>query len=206
MIDTFRDKQIDRFINNEMPPEERTTFCRELETNGELQRQVKLRALLAEAEIREAEKEALRTLTAKHRKRNKRWAWGSVAAAAMLLGILFFAGNSYRYAPVDIFRTYYTEPVIEPSRGGTGETATILRTASDYLMQDRAQDAIALLTPEILDSEYSEEAEWLLLCAYLYTNNREKAKETAEAISRKNGLYAAEATAILSELNEKYLF
>lgn len=206
MIDTYRDKQIDRFINNEMLPEERATFCRELETDGELRKQVKLRALLAEAEIRKAEKEALRILAAKSRKRNKRWVWGSVAAAAMVLGILFLAGNSYRYAPADIFRTYYTEPVIEPSRGGEGETATILRTASDYLVQDRAQDAIALLTPEILDSEYSEEAEWLLLCAYLCTNNREKAKETAESISRQGGLYAAEATAILGELNEKYLF
>lgn len=56
MIDTYRDKQIDRFINNEMAPEERAIFIRELETDGELQQQVKLRGLLAEAEIREAEK------------------------------------------------------------------------------------------------------------------------------------------------------
>ena len=142
MIDTYRDKQIDRFINNEMPPEERAVFIRELETDGELQQQVKLRGLLAEAEIREAE----------------------------------------------------------------NETAAILHTASGYLKQERAQDAIALLTPQILDSEYGEEAEWLLLCAYLYDNNREKAKVTAEAISRKDGLYATEAAAILKQLNEKYLF
>ena len=89
---------------------------------------------------------------------------------------------------------------------GRGETATILRTASDYLIQGRAQDAIALLTPEILDSEYSEEAEWLLLCAYLHTNDREKAKVTAESIIRKDGAYTAEATAILKELKEKKLF
>lgn len=204
MIDTYRDKQIDRFINNEMAPEERAIFIRELETDGELQQQVKLRGLLAEAEIREAEKEALRTLTGNSRRKRLRRLWSS-AAAAIVLGVLFFVGNSHRYAPADIFRTYYVEPVIEPSRGGN-KTAAILHTASGYLKQERAQDAIALLTPQILDSEYGEEAEWLLLCAYLYDNNREKAKVTAEAISRKDGLYATEAAAILKQLNEKYLF
>lgn len=70
MIDTYRDKQIDRFINNEMAPEERAIFIRELETDGELQKQVKLRGLLAEAEIREAEKEAFRTLTGNSRRKH----------------------------------------------------------------------------------------------------------------------------------------
>lgn len=205
MIDAYRNEQIDRFINNEMEPEERKAFSRELTTDEELKKQVKLRGLLAEAEIREAEKKALRALTAKPQKRHKRWIWSSAAAAAVVLGILFFVGNSHRYAPTDIFRTYYAEPVIEPSRGGN-EAVAILYTASDYLKQERAQDAIALLTPEVLSSEYGEEAEWLLLCAYLYDNNREKAKETAEAISRKDGLYATEAAAILKQLNEKYLF
>lgn len=206
MIDTYKDRQIDRFINNEMPPEERAIFIRELETDGELQKQVKLRGLLAEAEIREAEKEAIRTLTEDARRKRQRRHWSSVAAtAAIVLGMLYFVGNSHRYAPADIFQTFYTEPVIEPSRGGN-ETAGILRIASDYLKQERAQDAIALLTPEILDSEYGEEAEWLLLCAYLHADNREMAKETAESISRKDGLYATEATAILKQLNEKYLF
>ena len=55
MMDTYRDEQIDRFISNEMEPAERKAFCRELETDEELQKQVKLRGLLAEAEIREAE-------------------------------------------------------------------------------------------------------------------------------------------------------
>ena len=185
-MDTYRDEQIDRFISNEMEPAERKAFCRELETDEELQKQVKLRGLLAEAEIREAEKQAFRALAAHPAKKRKKLIWSTAAVAAIVLGILFLIGNSYRYAPADIFRTYYVKPVIEPSRGG-GETATILRTASDYLIQGRAQDAIALLTPEILDSEYSEEAEWLLLCAYLHTNDREKAKVTAESIIRKDG-------------------
>ena len=196
-MDTYRDEQIDRFISNEMEPAERKAFCRELETDEELQKQVKLRGLLAEAEIREAEKQAFRALAAHPAKKRKKLIWSTAAVAAIVLGILFLIGNSYR--------TYYVKPVIEPSRGG-GETATILRTASDYLIQGRAQDAIALLTPEILDSEYSEEAEWLLLCAYLHTNDREKAKVTAESIIRKDGAYTAEATAILKELKEKKLF
>ena len=51
MIDTYRDKQIDRFINNEMAPEERAIFIRELETDGELQKQVKLRGIGPEGGI-----------------------------------------------------------------------------------------------------------------------------------------------------------
>lgn len=42
--------------------------------------------------------------------------------------------------------------------------------------------------------------------AYLHTNDREKAKVTAESIIRKDGAYTAEATAILKELKEKKLF
>ncbi len=119
-----------------------------------------------------------------------------------MLGILFLIGNSYRYAPADIFRTYYVKPVIEPSRGG-GETATILRTASDYLIQDVRKDAIALLTPEILDSEYSEKPNGYYSAPICIPTTGEKAKVTAESIIRKDGAYTAEATAILKELKEK---
>lgn len=117
-MDTYRDEQIDRFISNEMEPAERKAFCRELETDEELQKQVKLRGLLAEAEIREAEKQAFRALAAHPAKKRKKLIWSTAAVAAIVLGILFLIGNSYRYAPADIFRTYYVKPVIEPSRGG----------------------------------------------------------------------------------------
>ena len=96
MMDTYRDEQIDRFISNEMEPAERKAFCRELETDEELQKQVKLRGLLAEAEIREAEKQAFRALAAHPAKKRKKLIWSTAAVAAIVLGILFLIGNSYR--------------------------------------------------------------------------------------------------------------
>ena len=77
MMDTYRDEQIDRFISNEMEPEEHKAFCRELETNEELRKQVKLRGLLAEAEIREAEKQAFRALAAHPAKKRKKLIWST---------------------------------------------------------------------------------------------------------------------------------
>lgn len=206
MMDAYRDEQIDRFINNGMQPEEHEAFRRELEADEELQKQVKLRALLAEASVREAEKEALQALTSRHPARRRILMRSSAAAiAAVLLGVLFFIGNSHRYTPEDIFMSYYEQPVIEPSRGES-EVPVLLNIANEYLIQNRAQDAIALLTPEILQSEYSEEAEWLLLCAYLQTGERAKAEATARSIRQQDGVYAAKATNILNALNEKLWF
>lgn len=205
MMDTYRDEQTDRFINNEMEPEERKAFCRELETNEELQKQVKLRGLLAEAEIREAERQAFRTLTANPRKQYKKLVRSSIAAAAIVSGILFFIGSSYRYTPAEIFPEHYEQPVIEPSRG-VNEIPAILHIANTHLLHNQAQEAIALLTPEVLHSEYGEEAEWILLCAYLQANERTKARNAARNIRQQGGIYAEKAADILKALDERNWF
>lgn len=213
MTDIHRDNQIDRFICNEMSPEERAAFCQQLQVDEELQKQVKLRGLLAEAVTKDMEKEAFRAIKAgcgkemrrEHNKRHLIIMRNCAAIAAVLLGLLFFVGNSHRYSPQDLFRTHYVEPVIEPSRGGN-EIASALREASSCLKQGRTQEAIALITPRVLESNYGEEAEWLLLCAYLQAGKRTKAKETALSIHRKACLYATEAAAILEQLEEKRWF
>ena len=236
MTDAYRDNQIDRFVCNEMSPEERAAFCLQLQADKELQKQVKLRGLLAEAVTQEMEKEAFRAMKAGYSKdmrreckeceeirkeckgckeltdgqkaRSKRHLIimrNCAAVAAVLLGLLFFIGNSHRYSPQELFRAHYVEPVIGPSRGGN-EVASALRDASCCLKQGRTQETIALITPQILESIYGEEAGWLLLCAYLQAGERAKAKETALSIRRENGLYAAEAAAILKQLEEKRWF
>lgn len=240
MTDAYRDNQIDRFVCNEMSPEERAAFCLQLQADEELQKQVKLRGLLAEAVTQEMEEEAFRAMKAGYSKdmrrdckethkkskemskeckgckestdgqkvRSKRHLIimrNCAAIAAVLLGLLFFIGNSHRYSPQELFRVHYVEPAIEPSRGGN-EVASALRDASCCLKQGRTQETIARITPQILESIYGEEAEWLLLCAYLQAGERAKAKETALSICRENGLYAAEAAAILKQLEEKRWF
>lgn len=203
MMDAHRDEQIDRFVGNEMEPDKRRAFCRLLEADEELKRQVELRALAADALTREAEKAAWQALKGMPQKRSgRRWWAGAAVAAAVVLGVMLFIGNSYRYTTTELFVRFYEQPVVEPARGGS-EIPAILGIAGKYLTQERTQDALALLTPEVLDSEYGEEAEWLLLCAYLQANRREEALQTAEEIGRKGGVYAEKAKEIGRGLREK---
>lgn len=203
MMDAHRDEQIDRFVGNEMEPDERRAFCRLLEADEELKRQVELRALAADALTREAEKAAWQALKGMPQKRSgRRWWAGAAVAAAVVLGVVLFIGNSYRYTTTELFGRFYEQPVVEPARGGS-EIPAILGIVGKYLTQERTQDALALLTPEVLDSEYGEEAEWLLLCAYLQANRREEALQTAEEIGRKGGAYAEKAKEIGRGLREK---
>lgn len=202
-MDTHRDELIDRFVGNEMEPDERRDFCRRLEADEELKRQVELRALAADALTREAEKAAWQALKRQPQKHRGARLWTAAAVvAAVVLGVVFFIGNSYRYTAAELFGRYYEQPVVEPARG-ENEIPVILSIAGRYLLQERTQDALALLTPEVLDSEYGEEAEWLLLCAYLQANRRKEAMQTAEEISRKGGPYAEKAKEIGRGLKEK---
>lgn len=203
-MDTHTEELIDRFVGNEMEPDERRDFCRRLEADEELKRQVELRALAADALTREAEKAAWQALKGgQPQKRRGTRLWTAAAVvAAVVMGVVLFIGNSYRYTTAELFGRFYEQPVVEPARGGS-EIPEILAIAGRYLMQERAQDALALLTPEVLDSEYGEEAEWMLLCAYLQANRRKEAVQTAEKIGRKGGPYAEKAKEIERGLKEK---
>lgn len=202
-----RNEQIDRFITNEMEPKERQEFCRELKTNPELKEEVTLRALLVEAATLEAEKEAMQVLKKQSaRIINKPLkVWSSVIAAAVIFSALFLIGNGYRYTPAEVFAQCYEVPPIESSRGARG-FARQLHAVITCLEQNNGEKAIILLSSEVLHSAYSEEAEWLLLCAYLQTGEREKAEATARSIRQKQGVFASKADEILKQLKEKRWF
>lgn len=202
-----RNEQIDRFITNEMEPKERQEFCRELEVNRELKEEVALRALLIEAATIEAEKEALQAIKKKPARTGNKplRMWGSVIAAAIIVSVLFLIGNGYRYTPAEVFIQCYEAPLIEPSRG-MGETTRQLHEVIASLEQNNGEKAIMLLDSEILHSAYSEEAEWLLLCTYLQTEDREKAEATAVSIRQKKGIFAPKAEEVLKQLKEKKWF
>lgn len=202
-----RNEQIDRFITNEMEPEERREFCRELEVNRELKEEVALRALLIEAATIESEKEALQAIKKQPaRTVNKPLKmWNSIIAAAIIAGALFLIGNGYRYTPAEVYNQCYEAPLIESSRG-TGETTRQLHEAITNLEQSNGEKAILLLDSNVLHSAYSEEAEWLLLCAYLQTGNREQAEAAALSIRQKKGVFAPQADEVLKQLKEKRWF
>lgn len=202
-----RNEQIDRFIANEMEPAERREFCAEIEADRELKDEVTLRALLIEAATLEAEKEALQAIKRQSARTNSipLKTWSSLLVAAAMISALFLIGNGYRYTPAEVFTQYYEAPLIESSRGA-GEPARQLQEVIACLEQHNGEKAIMLLDADILHSAYSEEAEWLLLCAYLQTGDREKAEATAQSIRQKKGIFTPKAEEVLKQLKEKRWF
>lgn len=85
--------------------------------------------------------------------------------------------------------------------------ASLLYVTVSFLNCNRAAEAIPILsTPQLLASEYAEEVEWLLLCAYLQENEREKAETIAHRIVDGGGQYVDKATKIMTKLEEKRWF
>ena len=74
-----------------------------------------------------------------------------------------------------------------------------------FIEQQNIAEAIPLLLP-LTDTPYKEEAEWLLLCCYMKTNERNKALQIVEAIKENNGLYKEKAMSIEKLLKEKKWF
>ena len=60
--------------------------------------------------------------------------------------------------------------------------------------------AIDLITPGTLQSDYEEEAQWILLGAYLQMNEKEKADSLATVIYRAEGVFSAQAEQIIHKL------
>lgn len=71
--------------------------------------------------------------------------------------------------------------------------------------QKKEQEAIPLLL-SLTDTQYKEEAEWLLLCCYMKTNDRNKALQWVEKIKNNNGIYVKKTTFIEQLLKEKKWF
>ena len=119
----LREKQIDRFIQNEMEPDERTAFCSQMEADVRLREEVSLRLLLVEAEVRAAEKkarEAMEGIPTTVRRASRRNSWMRSACVATILVAAVFFGFSPRYTLYNVYETHYSIPSIERSRGGNG--------------------------------------------------------------------------------------
>lgn len=85
--------------------------------------------------------------------------------------------------------------------------ASLLYATVSLLHCNRAAETIPLLSCSyLLTSPYSEEAEWLLLFAYLQIGELEEASRMADQIKAKDGQYGHQATQILLSLKEKRWF
>lgn len=82
---------------------------------------------------------------------------------------------------------------------------TLLYACVAFLKEGEADVAIPILM-QIENSEYQEEADWLLLCCYLQNNERQKAIGQAEKIQISKGQHAHAAQQIEWELKMKRWF
>lgn len=120
------EQQIEQFIHNEMTPAEQQAFCQMMEADKNLKQQVQLRMLLMEGELIRAEKKARAAMEMEAPAHASVRPWLAAACILFILaGIGFYIGNSYRYAPSEIYRTCYEAPIIERTRGEglTGQAA-----------------------------------------------------------------------------------
>lgn len=82
---------------------------------------------------------------------------------------------------------------------------TLLYISIALMEQQQVSEAIPLLQP-LVDTPYQEEAEWLLLCCYLKTDNRQQAIQLAEKLKMHNGMYSEKAILIEEKIKEKRWF
>lgn len=118
------EERIDRFVNNEMSPDERSEFCRKMENDSELREQVVLRTLLVEAELTAAEKEVRLVLEPAMSSFGHKKRYRYIAAACVVILIIGggLIGNSQQYTSSEIYETHYSIPAIERARGEGGLT------------------------------------------------------------------------------------
>lgn len=120
---TILEQQIDRFILNEMAPDEREQFILSMKENKELKEQVAIRHLLLEATfIRNEEKARMALTNTMYASNRKRIRWIAAACIILLLGIGAWFGNQPLYTSQELCSIYYSTPVLERARGGNALT------------------------------------------------------------------------------------
>lgn len=115
------DEQIDRFVRDEMLPEEKKEFLEKVNADKELRKTVLLRKLIVEAQLRKSEAEFKQELQVSAKQGKKQlvfWITTAVAVAAIVVFIVI--GNMFRYQPEELYREYYSKPIVQYSRGGEG--------------------------------------------------------------------------------------
>ncbi|QIU95934.1 hypothetical protein [Bacteroides faecium] len=243
---TILEQQIDRFVQNEMTPDEREQFVLSMRNDKELKEQVAIRYLLLEGTlINNEEKARMALINIVHTNNRKRIRWIAAACIILLLGMGGWFGNQPMHSPQELYLIYHSIPAIERARGGNELTEknavtnvqltewyeqgkykdiadwynrnrqentidalpdyTSLFIAVALLEQENAGDATTILL-QIKSTDYREETEWLLLCCYLKTNQREEAEELANKIQTEKGIFANAAGRIKTDLKKKRWF
>lgn len=223
---TENSERIDKFLREQMTPEENEAFLRDMETDEALRKEVQLTALMIqELHERQACEDAdiIAEVVAARRSDRKarivrmvKWV-GSVAAMLLLVfGIYIYqSGSSNEIDYIALADKYFTETPIPTFRGGQTDADEEL---SDLFAQVGSRADIAPVVSRLqaiydhLDSEYAYRANgndiriaWYLALAYLKDCQPDKATPLLHAIvaDDKDTDLGLKAQALLNDLEDE---
>lgn len=215
MNTTDYSERIDKFLKDQMPPEENEAFLQDLNNNEELREQAQMTALmiqeLQERQAKEDSEIIEDVLKSKKKAKTIRMVRWTLSIAAMF--ILLFGATTLWNRPSNtevMFNEYYTPFVYQPDRSGGDETIkkelaelyNKVGTEKDITpIIARLQtiyDGIQSNSDDYADySYYENDIAWYLTLAYIKDNNINKAKELLQPLVDNND---AEAIKLMAEI------
>lgn len=206
--------RIERYLTEQMTPEENEVFLNDLRNDKELREEAQMMAMaIKEVKEKQAKQDAeiMEEVLVSNRKaktiRMVRWA----ASIAAMFVLIFGARHLYEMNKIDnLFNDYYTSYDVSSARGGDDEAIkeelailyNKVGTDKDVTsVIDRLQtiyDNIQSNSDEYVDySYYDNDIAWYLALAYIKNNNLDKAKELLKPLADNGN---AEADKLLKEL------
>lgn len=137
----------------------------------------------------------------------------SLSVAAAIIAAVLFIGLQPRYSTGELYSRWRDSVVYEPFivRGGD-EAAELQRKSLESAIacadSGETGQAIEKLIPIASDrqSEYREDAQWLLVVVYLRIDERMKAEKILREIVENKGSLSDEAKELMNEINMKRWF
>lgn len=218
MNTTDYSERIDKFLKDQMPPEENEAFLQDLNNNEELREQAQITALmiqeLQERQAKEDSEIIEDVLKSKKKAKTIRMVRWTLSIAAMF--ILLFGATTLWNRPSNtevLFNEYYTPFVYQPDRSGGDETIkkelaelyNKVGTEKDITpIIARLQtiyDGIQSNSDDYADySYYENDIAWYLALAYIKDNNLDKAKELLIPLADHNNTIAKKLIKVIANL------
>ena len=214
MTNKDNSERIERYLREQMSPEESQAFLNDLRNDKELREEAQMMALLIkeikEEQDRQDEAVAQEIAAAKRRAKTVRLVRWVVSAAA-IFAIIFGANLWYSSYKMDkVFDAYYKPYDATKARGGDDKAIKLelaelynkVGTESDVapviIRLQTIYDGILANSNEYADYRYDEnDIAWYLALAYIKDHQKDKAKDLLKRLAEQG---VAEASELLKEL------
>ena len=214
MTNKDNSERIEKYLREQMSPEESQAFLNDLRNDKELREEAQMMALLIkeikEEQDRQDEAVAQEIAAAKRRAKTVRLVRWIVSAAA-IFAIIFGANLWYNSYKMDkVFDAYYKPYDATKARGGDDKAIKLelaelynkVGTESDVapviIRLQTIYDGILANSDEYADYRYDEnDIAWYLALAYIKDHQKDKAKELLKRLAEQG---VAEASELLKEL------